>query len=117
MARVSHHEARGDAKLAKPGSQLVFVRLAHDRRLVRLVLLLFFLFVLFIGISGRHRVTRDHEGTPVDRPGGKFLGDVLGHGIAPRLWTLGDFTPSVLFPHAGWRRTVGRAPNGRSTLP
>ena len=52
------------------------------------------LFVL-IRISGRHRVAHDHEGTPVDQPGEKFLGDVWGHVAAPRVWTLGDFTPSA----------------------
>ncbi len=57
---------------------LVFVWLAHDRRFVGEVLVLFVLFV-FIRISGRHRVAHDHEGTPVDQPGGKFLGDVWGH--------------------------------------
>ena len=44
---------------------LVFVRLAHDRRLVAAVLFVLFLFVLvlfvFIRISGRHRVAHDHE--------------------------------------------------------
>src|SRR5258708_35928414 len=78
---------------------LVFVRLAHDRRLVAAVLFVLFLFVLvlfvFIRISGRHRVAHDHEGTPVDQPGGKFLGHVWGHVVAPRVWTLGDFTPTM----------------------
>ena len=56
---------------------LVFVRLAHDRRFVGAVLFLFVLVrFVFIGISGRHCVAHDHEGTPVDQPGGKFLGDV-----------------------------------------
>jgi hypothetical protein len=56
---------------------LVFVRLAHDRRFVGAVLFLFFfVLVVFIRISGRHRVAQDHEGTPVDEPAGKFLGDV-----------------------------------------
>jgi hypothetical protein len=63
-----------------------------------------FLFVLvlfvFIRISGRHRVAHDHEGTPVDQPGGKFLGDVWGHVVAPLVWTLGDFTPSAVIRHA-----------------
>src|SRR4030088_803754 len=67
---------------------LVFVRLAHDRRFVGAVLFLFLRFV-FIRISGRHCVAHDHEGTPVDQPGGKFLGDVWGHVVAPRVWTLG----------------------------
>jgi hypothetical protein len=64
---------------------LVFVRLAHDRRFVGAVLLLFVLFALvFIRmISGRHRVARDHEWTPVDQPSGKFLGDAWGHVVAP----------------------------------
>src|SRR5712692_5549276 len=67
---------------------LVFVRLAHDRRFVG-ALLLFVLFVLFVlvvlirMISGRHRVAGDHEWTPVDQPGGKFLGDAWGHVVAP----------------------------------
>src|SRR5258707_3039239 len=76
---------------------LVFVRLAHDRRFVGVVLVLFVLFVLFVSIriSGRHRVAHDHEGTPVDQPGGKFLGDVWGHVVAPRVCTLGDLTPRV----------------------
>src|SRR5258707_10281671 len=76
---------------------LVFVRLAHDRRFVGVVLVLFVLFVLFVSIriSGRHRVAHDHEGTPVDQPGGKFLGEVWGHVVAPGVWTLGDFTPSA----------------------
>src|SRR5882757_4853958 len=83
---------------------LVFVRLAHDRRFVGAVLFLFlFLFVLvlfvFIRISVRHRVTHDHDGTPVDQAGGKFLGDVWGHVVAPRVWTLGDFTPSAVIRH------------------
>jgi hypothetical protein len=26
---------------------------------------------------------------------GKFLGDVWSHVVAPRVWTLGDFTPSA----------------------
>ena len=64
---------------------LVFVRLAHDRRFVGAVLF------LFIRIPGRHRVAHDHAGTPVDEPGGKFLGDVWGHVVATRAWTLGDF--------------------------
>ena len=34
---------------------------------------------VFIRISGRDRVAHDHEGTPVDQPGGKFLGGVWGH--------------------------------------
>src|SRR5258707_9572556 len=76
-----------------------FVRLAHDRRFVGAVLFLFVLSV-FIRISGRHRVAHDHEGTPVDQPGGKFLGDVWGHVVAPRVWTLGDFTPSAIIRHA-----------------
>src|SRR5450759_1791122 len=42
-------------------------------------------------ISGWHRVAHDHEGAPVDQPGGKFLGDAWGHVVAPRVWTLGDF--------------------------
>jgi hypothetical protein len=61
-----------------------------DQRFVGAVLFLFVL-VLVIRISGRHRVAHDHEGTPVDQPGGKFLGDVWGHVVAPRVWTLGDF--------------------------
>src|SRR6202023_2386563 len=86
---------------AKCPHHLVFVRLAHDRRFVGAVLFLFVL-VLFvlIRISGRHRVAHDHEGTPVDQPGGKFLGDVWGHVVAPRVWTLGNFTPSALVRHA-----------------
>ena len=43
---------------------------------------------------GAASVANDHEGTPVDQPGGKFLGDVWGHVVAPGVWTLGDFTPS-----------------------
>src|SRR5260370_42274426 len=77
---------------------LFFVRLTHDRRFVGAVFFLF-LFVLvlfvFIRISGRHRVAHDHEGTPVDQPGGKFLGDAWGHVVAPRVWTLGDLTPTM----------------------
>src|ERR1700736_1913591 len=70
---------------------LVFVRLAHDRRFVGAVLFLFlFVRFVFIRISGRHCVAHDHEGTPVDQPGGKFLGDVWGHVVAPRAWTLGE---------------------------
>src|SRR5260370_38950619 len=55
---------------------LVFVRLAHDRRFVGAVLLLFILFVFIRTISGRF--ARDHEW-----PCGKFLGDALGHFVAP----------------------------------
>src|ERR1700738_2570290 len=70
---------------------LVFVRLAHDRRFVGAVLFLFVLVrFVFIRISGRHCVAHDHEGTPVDQPGGEFLGDVWGHVVAPRAWTLGE---------------------------
>jgi hypothetical protein len=84
-------------------ASLVFVRLAHDRRFVGVVL--FFLIVIFlivifvivifvfIRISRRHRVAHDHEGTPVDQPVGKFVGDVLLRVVAPRAWTPGDFTP------------------------
>jgi hypothetical protein len=36
--------------------------------------------------ESRHRVAHDHEGTPVDQPGGKFLGGVWGHVVAPRVW-------------------------------
>src|ERR1700738_2158688 len=72
---------------------LVFVRLAHARRFLGAVFFLL-LFVLirfvFIRISGRHCVALDHEGTPVDQPGGKFLGGVWGHVVAPRAWTLGE---------------------------
>src|SRR3984893_1433047 len=78
---------------------LAFVRLAHDRRFIGTVLVLFVLFV-FIRISGRQRVAHDHEGTPVDQPGGKCLGCVWGHVVAPRVWTLGDFTPSAVIRHA-----------------
>jgi hypothetical protein len=66
---------------------LVFVWLAHDRRFVGAVLILFVLFIfifIFIRmISGRHRVAHDHEGIPVDQPGGKVLGDEWGHVVAP----------------------------------
>src|SRR5450755_4638413 len=93
-AKSSEHLRPPNAPLAMPNPKkhhaLVFVRLAHDRWLVLAVLFLFVLFV-FIRISGRHRVAHDHEGTPVDQPGGKILGDVWGHVVAPRVWTLGDF--------------------------
>ena len=73
---------------------LVFVRLAHDRRFVGVVVLfVFFVLFVFIRISGRHRVA---EGTLVDQPAGKFLGDVWGHVVAPRVWTQADFTPSAV---------------------
>jgi hypothetical protein len=66
---------------------LVFVRLTHDRRFVVVILFLFVVvfvvFVVFIRVSGRHRVAHDHEGTPVDRLGGKFLGDARCHVVAP----------------------------------
>src|SRR5450631_4525988 len=71
---------------------LVLVRLAHDRRFVgAVVFFVLVLFVLVFRISSRHRVAHDHEGTPVDL-GGKFLGDVWGHALAPRMcpW---DFLP------------------------
>src|SRR5271165_2414491 len=65
---------------------LVFVRLAHDRRFVAAVLLLFVLVLfVFVRISGRHRVAHSHEGTPADQPGGKVLGNVWGHVVAPRV--------------------------------
>src|SRR5216683_1605250 len=87
---------------------LVVVRLAHDRRFVGAVLFLFVLVLfVFIRISGRHRVAHDHEGTPVDQPGGKFLGDVWGHVVAPRVWTLGDFTPSAVIRHANLTPLAG----------
>src|SRR6202158_1868351 len=70
---------------------LVFVRLAHDRRFVGAVLVLFrSLRFVFIRISGRHCVAHDHEGTPVDQPREKFLGDVWGHVVAPRAWIPGE---------------------------
>src|SRR5437879_3744858 len=92
---------------------LVFVRLVHDRRFVGAVLfvLVLVLFVL-IRISGRHRVAHDHEGSPVDQLGGKFLGDVWGHVVAPRVWTLGDFTPSAVIRPANLTplsRGIGRS--------
>ena len=43
----------------------------------------------------RHRVAHDHEGTPVDQPGGKFLRDVLLHVVAPRVRAPSDYTPSA----------------------
>src|ERR1700733_4617151 len=69
---------------------LIFVWLTHDRRFVGAVLFLLFVLVrfVFIRISGRHFVAHADEGTPVDQPGGKFLGDVWGHVVAPRAWTL-----------------------------
>ena len=85
---------------------LVFVRLAHDRRFVGAVLFLFVLVLFVIRISGRHRVAHDHEGTPVDQPGGKFLGDVWGPVVASRVWTLGDFTPSAVIRHAIFERRL-----------
>jgi hypothetical protein len=94
----------GALAFSRTGDRLVFVRLAHDRRLVGAVLFVFvlvlvlvlflflFLFLLvlsvFIRISGRHRVAHDHEATPVDQLGGKFFGDVWRHGVRPRVWTL-----------------------------
>src|SRR3982075_3294292 len=70
---------------------LVFVRRARARRFVGAVLFLFVLVrFVFIRISGRHWVAHDHERTPVDQPDGKFLGDVWGHVVAPRAWTLGE---------------------------
>src|SRR6266852_2008034 len=94
------------------GGYLLFVGLAHDRRFVGAVLLfVLFVFVLvlfvFIRISGRHRVAHDHEGTPVAQPGGKFLGDVWGHVVAPRVWTLGDFTPSAVIRPANLTPLAG----------
>jgi hypothetical protein len=90
----------GALAFSRTGDRLVFVRLAHDRRLVGAVLFVLFLFVLvlsvFIRISGRHRVAHDHEGTPVDQLGGKFFGDVWRHGVRPRVWTLEVFTPFSL---------------------
>src|ERR1700732_4309912 len=80
--------------------RLIFVRLAHDRRFVGLFLFVLVL-IVFIRISGRHRVAHDHEGTPVNQPGGRFLGDVWCHVVAPRVWTLGDFTPSALISAGG----------------
>src|SRR6516165_3169858 len=82
--------------ITSKASCLVLVRLAHDRRFVGAVLsvLFFFVLVAFIRISGRHPVVHDREGATVD-PGGKFLGDVWGHVIAPQVWSLGDFTRSA----------------------
>src|SRR5260370_7344510 len=68
--------------------------------LLLLVLVLVLVLFVFIRISGRHRVAHDHEGTPVDQPGGKFLGDVWGHAVAPLGWTRGAFTPSAVIRHA-----------------
>src|ERR1700675_2134801 len=70
-------------------TRLIFVRLAHDRRFVGGVLFVLVL-IVFIRISGRHRVAHDHEGTPVNQSGGRFLGDEWGHVVAPRAWTLGE---------------------------
>src|ERR1700682_1749018 len=84
-AKSSEHLRPPNAPLVMPNPRnhhpLVFVRLAHDRRFVGAVLFVLILFV-FIRISGRHRVAHDHEGTPVDQPGGKFIGDVWGHVVA-----------------------------------
>src|ERR1700736_6910008 len=73
-------------------TRLIFVRLAHDRRFVGLLLFVLVL-IVFIRISGGRRVAHDHEGTPVNQPGGRFLGDVWCHVVAPRVWTLGGFYP------------------------
>jgi hypothetical protein len=43
----------------------------------------------FATISGRHRVAHNHEGTPVDKSGGKSPLDALLHVVAPRVWALG----------------------------
>src|SRR3984885_4633882 len=74
---------------------LIFVWLTHDRRFVGAVLFLLFVLVrfVFIRISGRHFVAHADEGTPVDQPGGKFLGDVWGHVVAPRVWPPREFYP------------------------
>ena len=60
---------------ASASDYLIFVRLAHDRRLVLVVFLLVLVLFVFIRISGRHRVACDHDGTPVDQIGGTFLGN------------------------------------------
>src|ERR1700680_669175 len=86
-------------------TRLIFVRLAHDRRFVGLFLFVLVL-IVFIRISGRHRVAHDHEGTPVNQPGGRFLGDVWCHVVAPQAWTLGGFTPFC----SGFRMTGSAAP-------
>jgi hypothetical protein len=89
--RPTISETQGYAQSQKHHA-LVFVRLAHDRRFVGAVLFLFVLVLfVFIRISGRHRVAHDHQGTSVDQPGGKFLGDVWGHVVAPRVWTLAGY--------------------------
>jgi len=70
----------GQGRMDKPseGPHLVYVRLAHNGRLLCTVLFLFFLIVIFLvtRISGRHRVAHDHERTLVHQPGGKILGGV-----------------------------------------
>ena len=64
---------------------LILVRLAHDWRLVSAGVIFVFVFVvvvflfIFIGISGRHRVAHDNEGTGGNRPDRKFLENVLLH--------------------------------------
>src|SRR5882762_5904978 len=89
--------------LHEPSRLFVFVGFSDNRRLalvVRFGVVVVVLVLVIVGVSRRHRVAHDHEGTPVDQPGGKFLGDVWGHVVAPRVWTLGDFTPSTVIRHA-----------------
>src|ERR1700730_1082228 len=93
---------------------LVFVRLAHERRFVGVVLFVLVRFV-FIRISGRHCVAHDHEGTPVDQPGGKFLGDVWGHVVAPRAWKISQGARQQA--PKDWRQVAARRASARSALP
>ena len=83
---------------------LVFVRLAHDRRFVGAVLLFLFfvLFVLVLVSSSSSSGSRGGIVSPIITKGlqsinlvEKLLGGVWGHVVAPRVWTLGDFTPSA----------------------
>jgi hypothetical protein len=66
----------------------------------------------FSGNRPVHRVAHDHEGTPVDQPGGKFVWDVWGHVVAPWVWSLGDFSPSAPIFRIAPNRFTGHASGG-----
>jgi hypothetical protein len=78
-----------------------------------MVLFFFLVLFVFIRISGRHRAVHDHEGTPVDGPAERFLGDVLLHVVTPWVWTPMGFYPSCSgFPMRSNRSFAGNASGG-----
>jgi hypothetical protein len=114
VLRIKTHGRHYNADCQLQASlSLVFVRLADDRRLVGMVLFFLLVLFVFIRISGRYPAVHYHEGTLVDEPGERFLGDVLLHVATPPVWTLVGFYLSCSgFPMRSNRSFAGNASGG-----